>query len=124
MRRTCHDVWLILKLPKSFIMSVASPSLRFLGSRAKFRNKESIFFNCSESATWRIFPSHIISSTCHLVFFLSLTLENNLLNLGIIGRYHINLEGTPLLVRILSSSTPLSFCLQRDSPHLGNSFNF
>jgi len=47
--KTGHELWLVLKLQKGFILSEARPSLRFLGSSEKSRYKRSIVSHCGES---------------------------------------------------------------------------
>jgi len=67
---------LLLKFPQGFIPSIASPSLKFLGSTPKFGNVSSIFFHCGESAGCRRRLSHFLPSTCHFRFFASSLMEN------------------------------------------------
>jgi len=69
----------VLKLPYGFIPSLASPSLRFLASLPKFKNK----------------TIYLLPFACHARSLASSPLAKKCLNLGTIGRYHNTFAGGP-----------------------------
>ena len=78
---------------KGFISSEARPSLRFLVSCPNFGYNWLIFSHYGESiGCWRK-PSIILPFACHRRYFASFALANNLLNIGIIGRYQQTFVG-------------------------------
>jgi len=83
----------VLKFSKGFIPSKARPSLRFLGSCPNSGYNRLIFSHYGESTRCHRKPSIILPYACHRRYFASSALANNLLNLGIIGRYQQTFAG-------------------------------
>ena len=80
-----------------FILSIEMTSLRILGSEAKLGHLWSTSFHDEESDGWCNLPSNSLSWACHMRPFAIFGDRNNLLNLGIGGKYHITFAGTPFL---------------------------
>ena len=108
----------MVRLPKGFIPSEASASLRFLGSCAKVGYKESNVFHYVQSVGCLVIPSILLSSTCHLKYLESCTPANNHFILAIIGKYQQTFAGRLLAVAEPSVPSP-SLPLYRESPQVG-----
>ena len=92
-RVTGHVLWLLLCSPKGLMPSALRPNHSFLASSAKSPHFLLIFLHCNLSAGTLNFPSFLRSSLCHHINLACSLFWNKRFNHGIIGAYHITLEG-------------------------------
>ena len=88
---------------KGFMPSVLKPNLVFLASFANVGNVLSTFLHCNPSAGCLNILSCLHSSLCHRINLAFVLFMNICFRHGIIGKYHITLACTLLLIRMPST---------------------
>ena len=112
-------------LPNGFIPSALRPNLMFLASFSKYGNSLSMFLHWDPSAGCLRNTSCLRSSLCHRINLAFSLLLNKRFRRGIIGKYHITLDGILFGVGSPSTSPGSSrLILYRNVPQTGQESRF